>query len=356
MDNIYQNGNIKIGISNNSSIPIYLQLVKSIVKLIKEGTYKENDILPSINSLSADCGIGRETVKKAYNILRDKGYIEPSQGKGFYIKSPDKENIKKVLLLFDKLSSYKLVLYRSFTKSLEGLVDITILLHNQDVDLFSRLIEENKNKYDYYVITPNFPLDMELQQRVVELLNKIPNRKLIILDNYLHGITGNIGVVYQDFESDIYNGLQQGIDLLKKYKMINVIYTTHTGTHGSLYSQIIIKGAKRFCRDYNFELSIKDILDTNDIKAGEVYIILNGQHDTELFDILRFTRTKNLKLGKDIGVISYNESPINEFILDGLTTLSTDFVQMGQSAAEMIKTGNLSKIHNKFDLIIRETL
>ena len=51
-----------------------------------------------------------------------------------------------------------------------------------------------------------------------------------------------------------------------------------------------------------------------------------------------------------------NESPINEIILDGLTVLSTDFKEMGRLAAEMVVSGKLNKVWNKFDLIVRKTL
>lgn len=353
---MHVNGNIKIEIENNSNTPIYLQLVNAIIKLIRDGVYKENDILPSINNLSRDCGIGRETVKKAYNILADKKYIEPAQGKGFYIKTTEEGKIKRVLLLFDKLSTYKLVLYRSFTQSLGGTVDITIQLHNQDIDLFERLLDDNRDKYDYYVVVPHFPIQNEILAKVIQVLNKIPSRKLIVIDNYPQGLPDNVGAVYQNFEIDVYNGLRSGIEHLRKYNRLNVIYKSHIATYGSLYSSIIIKGVKRFCEEFNFPLTVKDILNTDEVKKGEAYLILNGQPDTELFDILRHAKNHKLELGDDIGVLSYNESPINEFIMGGLTVLSTDFVQMGKSAAEMVKTGEFQKVHNRFNLIVRGSL
>lgn len=340
-----------IQIDNNSSTPIYQQLIHSIQQLIDTGEYKAGDLLPSMNQLSAEFNISRETAKKAYNILRDKGYLEPIQGKGFYAKRPGGQK-SRILMLFDKLSTYKLVLYRSFTENIGNDTDITIHLHNQDVELFRKLIEENLGHYDYYVITPNFPLDDENQSHIRSLLKKIPNRKLILLDHYISGLTGNIGAVYQSFEKDVYTGLEQGISLLRKYRKINAVYAKP----GSLYSRYLIKGINRFCNDNGFEFDSDNVVDSDKIKKGEVYIVLNGQHDTELFEIIRSTRAKGFKLGEEIGLVSYNESPINEFILDGLTTLSTDFALMGKVAAEMIKTGELNKIHNQFNLIIRKTL
>ena len=76
-------------------------------------------------------------------------------------------------------------------------------------------------------------------------------------------------------------------------------------------------------------------MNINDINKNEVYLILNSQLDIELIELARTARQKGCVIGKDIGIISYNESPINEIILNGLTVFSTNFKQMGELAAKM---------------------
>lgn len=39
-----------------------------------------------------------------------------------------------------------------------------------------------------------------------------------------------------------------------------------------------------------------------------------------------------LEVGKQVGVISYNETPLKKIILNGITTISTDFHLMGGKA------------------------
>lgn len=340
--------NIKIDIKSN--IPVYKQLIQAVQHTIDNGEINDGEFLPSMNVLSENLDISKETVKKAYSILREQGYLESSHGKGFYVNKRYKHKLK-ILVLFDMLSTYKLVLYRSFIETLDKETQVNILFHNQDINIFRKQIEENLSAYDYYVISPNFVLDSHIQKEVLKLLKKVPNRKLILLDMLVPSLQGNFGAVYQDFGQDVYEGLSQGLDLIKKYKKINVLSTS-----GSLYAEYIIKGIKRFCNEYHIEHQLYKSVRKNEINKGEIYIIINSQHDKELFDILRTTKEKGLKLGKEIGVISYNESPINEFILEGLTVLSTDFKKMGELAGEMVRTGIFSKIRNKFDLIIRSTL
>ncbi|MDY5241056.1 MAG: substrate-binding domain-containing protein [Alistipes senegalensis] len=71
--------------------------------------------------------------------------------------------------------------------------------------------------------------------------------------------------------------------------------------------------------------------------------------------MVRRARERNYRVGRDISIISYNESPINEIILNGLTTISTDFRQMGVLVARMILEKSLSKVKCDFQMIRRNT-
>lgn len=43
-----------------------------------------------------------------------------------------------------------------------------------------------------------------------------------------------------------------------------------------------------------------------------------------------------LEVGKQMGVISYNDTPLKKIILNGINTISTDFHLMGKKAAQLI--------------------
>ena len=83
--------------------------------------------------------------------------------------------------------------------------------------------------------------------------------------------------------------------------------------------------------------------------------MLNSQHDNGLLTLSRIAAGLGLKIGEDISVISYNDSPINEIILNGLTVVSTDFEQMGAVAAEMILGKTMNKVKCDFRMIRRGT-
>lgn len=253
-------------------------------------------------------------------------------------------------MFFDKLSNTKQVLFNSFASTINGKADITIYLHNQQISLLEYYIDENLGDFDYYVITPHFPLDTQTQKRVMKVLRRIPNRKLILLDHNIDTLTGNFGAVYQDFENDATVGLSMGMDKFSKISKLNVIIET-----SSLYHPYVVKAIDKFCKMNHIECQLYNQVTPEVVRPGEVYLIINGQLDMELIHLVRAAKTLGLKPGKDFSIISYNESPINEIILDGLTTISADFCQMGRLAAEMILEGTLKKIKCDFKMTRRST-
>lgn len=78
-------------INTSSMIPIYEQIVDQIKVCIRDGKLKENDILPSVRTLSKELKISALTVKKAYDSLESEGFVITVHGKGTYIAATNKE-------------------------------------------------------------------------------------------------------------------------------------------------------------------------------------------------------------------------------------------------------------------------
>lgn len=340
---------ITISIDTNSKAPIYKQLVEQFEEAIRTGDLKPGEQVASMNDFALQMGISKETVKKTYGILRERGLLVPQQGKGFYVAEVNPDAKPRVLVLFDKLSIYKEVLYNSLYEELGGREEITILLHNQDIDLFSFYLDTHLDRYDYYVISPHFPLDEKSQNMASKLIARIPNRKLIMVDHWLQRYPGNYGAVYQDFENDVYDGLKQGLDRLRKTSRLRVITLP-----ASLYGSHICKGVERFCMEYSIPV---EFMTTPPVKISrnETFLILNSQLDWGLAGLARNIKASGLKIGKDVGIISYNEFDLNEMVLNGLTTISADFKQMGRTVAMMILNKKTWKVHCDFRMTRRST-
>lgn len=59
----------------DSDIPIYVQLRNEIVKGIGNGSLAYGESLPTVRQLAADVGVNAMTVNKAYNLLKQEGFI-----------------------------------------------------------------------------------------------------------------------------------------------------------------------------------------------------------------------------------------------------------------------------------------
>ncbi|MBP5522212.1 MAG: GntR family transcriptional regulator [Bacteroidales bacterium] len=340
---------MRINVDQSSKEPIYKQLVSKVERAFHDGSLSAGEQLPSMNDLADSSGISRETVKKAYKILTDKGIIVPKQGKGFFAADVNGSTRPQVLVIFDKYSVYKQILFNAFAQHLGNEADITIVNHNQSVELLEFYLNNNLDNFDYYVVTPHFPLDEATQEKAVKQLNRIPNRKLIMLDRLQPGINGNYSAVYQDFENDIYYGLTEGWKDYGRASHLRVITLP-----SSLYGECIRRGVERFARERGIPAEFLTSAPET-VAQGDIFLVLNSQLDAGLVTLAQNIGKAGLQIGSDVKIISYNEYDMNELILGGLTTVSTDFRLMGQLAAEMILSRQPRKIHCTFRMIHRNT-
>ncbi len=256
-----------IKIDEYSATPKYLQLANSVLYAIEAGKINKNDLLPSINELTAELEVSRDTVEKGYKHLKKVGVLLSVPGKGYYINNIDFRQILKVFLLFNKLSAHKKIIYDAFIAAIGEEVAVDFYIYNNDALLFKKLLNIKKEGYTHYVIIPHFLSETE---NTLQVINTIPKEKLIILDKLVLGVTGNYAAVYEDFESDIYNSLEKALQNLQNYSTLKLIFP-----HGSYYPVEIKKGFIRFCNQHAFNFKIvNNLAEELHISKGEVYINL----------------------------------------------------------------------------------
>ncbi|WBL24645.1 GntR family transcriptional regulator [Zunongwangia sp. HGR-M22] len=344
---------IDVKIKENSRIPKYKQIVDSIINDISRGNLKVDQKIPSINELSESCYLSRDTVEKAYRLLKKQQIIISVKGKGYYIAKNDLISKVNVFFLVNKPSSYKMRIYNSFVNALGVNGHVNLYIYHCEESLFVKAIEKNINAFDYYVIMPHFK-DNNLNHasytpEIITTLENIPKDKLILLDNGKPNIKGIYGSVYQDFRSDIYEALKEGLQKLKKYDKLILVYPQKSVFP---YPKRIMHGFRQFCIENNFDFEILDeIYDDMELQKLDVYITIE---ESDLVNLVKQIREKNLKLGKDIGVISYNDTPLKELL--GITVISTDFKAMGESAAYMVLKNKKEKVKNVFKYIERNSV
>lgn len=334
-----------LAIDEASKIPKFKQMADCILSNIGEGLVKVGEKIPSINETSAEFSLSRDTVEKAYKNLRRRGIITSVRGKGFYVTSTSLSEGKRILLVFNKLSDHKKAIYNSFMKKIGDIATVDLQIHNSDNVMLEKIIIENLGKYDYYVIMPHLRQET---QSVKDAINKIPTDKLLLINKDITGINGSYGCVYEDFELDIQQALNTGLERIRKYKKLLMIFPTE-----SYYCTGIQEGFIKFCKKKGFDFQILQSASRQEVRARELYIVIE---ETDLVEIVKKATSKNLKLGKTIGIIAYNDSPFKEILAGGISVLSTDFERMGAELADMIQSQKHRQVKNPFSLIIRNSL
>jgi DNA-binding transcriptional regulator YhcF (GntR family) len=334
---------IKIKIINSSSTPKYEQLVNEVLRHIRTKELSIGDKLPSIHDICNNYDISRDTVIIAYNELKSRGIISPRHGKGFYVSSTEIKSKLKIFLLFDVMNSYKEALYRSFISSLGLQYQVDIFFHYYNLKVFHQLIVNNLNKYGYFVIMPHFNEDVSGITRL------IPREKLLIIDKDIPALKDNYAAVFQNFEENIYGALITALPLLKKYNDIKFI--------SSRTFQFIPDGMEigfiKFCKDYRLKHKVYEDIGSSNPAKGDAFLVIS---DHDLIGLLKTSQIKKWTPGKDIGIISYDETPLKEILAGGISVISTDFRKMGETAAQMIKERIFIKTENPYLFISRNSL
>jgi DNA-binding transcriptional regulator YhcF (GntR family) len=334
-----------VRIDEYSITPKYQQLINSILQGIQSGQIKKNDLLPSINEFSYVLETARSTIERAYNELKKMGLVTSVAGKGFFIVHTSFHRPIKILLLFNKLSIHKKIIYDAFAATLGNEAAIDFYIYNNDFLVFKKLLQEKAPHYSKCVIVPHF---IENKEMGYKLIDTLPKEKLILMDKLAEGIKGDFGAVYEDFESDIFSALEQLRERLGKYHTLKIIFPQHT-----YYSKMILLGFLRFCEQYHFRQQIINCLHNEQIEPGCAYINLV---EDDLVILIEKIIEGNFQVGRDIGVISYNETPIKKIILDGITTISTDFKMMGEKTAELVLKNSVEHIQIPFKVTLRNSL
>lgn len=332
---------MEIKLDSNSHIPKYKQIIESILLAIKEERLVKGDKIASIGILCKHYKISQDTVLMAYNELKFRGIITSSVGKGYYVTGGSTEVTHNVFLFFDKLTAYKETLYDAFKNAFQGKGKVQIFFHFNNPKVFKSLIESVIGEFTDFVIMP------VTEKNTIDTLSLLPRGKTIILDRGKKQFKNSYPYICQDFERDIYLILRQNEPLIKTFsRMILILHDQRD------HLKDIARGFKDFCKQLPVKHEIINNVHEIQMCEGDVYIVVD---DNDLIKIVKATQVNNLQLGKHIGLISYNETPLKEIIAGGITTISTDFVQMGQSMANMILTGKKDKIDNPFIMIRRNS-
>lgn len=297
------------------------QLTNYIETAISHRSLEIGDKLPSINELSKRHDVSRDTVFKALIKLKEKGLIDSIHGKSYFVSNDSSFNI---LLLLDRFSPFKEELYYSLIKKFPDNYKIDLWFHQYNQKLFDTIIDESVGRYSKYIV---MSYDNEI---LPSNLTDIPKEDIMLID-FGKFDKNEYSYVCQDFDEYFYNALISiKDDLLKYNKLIFVLNPKHK--HPQSSRDYFIK----FCKNFSIEYEVASDA-SNDIEQGSCYIIIS---QSDVVKIIKQSKSKEMVMGLDFGVIAYNENPFYEIIGNGVSSIGIDWKEMGTLAAEFILTNN----------------
>ena len=293
------------------------QLADALSQAISRKEFLEGDSLPSINQLSAQYGVSRDTVFKAFLDLRERGLIDSTPGKGYYVTS----QVTNVLLLLDQYTPFKEALYNSFVKHLPINYKVDLLFHQYNERLFNTIIRESIGKYNKYIVM-NFD-----NEKFSTALNKINPARLLLLD-FGKFQKNKYFYICQDFDESFYQALLTLKERMHKYRQIVFLFSKGLKHPQSSKDYFI-----RFCKEQGFLYEIQEDIENLVVRKETAYIAIKQQ---DVVKAVKQGRLEGLKCGKDFGLLAYNDIPSYEVIDEGITSLSIDWEMMGNEAANFV--------------------
>lgn len=303
------------GVSKHDSI------VRGIQDAIEEGQLVLGNALPSVNKMVSETGFARKTIVKAYSDLREKGIIESKNRLGYFIASEDTSQVMQVALVLYAFHTFQEIFYNTFRSHLGQHIKIDVYFHHNNIVMFENIIASITSKYKMYVVAPI------QHQQTREIMGLIPTDKLLMVDRYCD-LGKPFSHITQEFETSLYQALVKLEATIQTYDKMVLYFQDESD-----YPLEVLKAFRRFCQHYKVEGEIYTRYQPEHLQKGMVYFTIG---DNDLWGILKDVKAKNWVIGKDIGIISHNDTPVKEIISGGITTFSTDFELMAQKAATYV--------------------
>jgi DNA-binding transcriptional regulator YhcF (GntR family) len=298
------------------------RIISTITEWIRNGEIATGKAIPSINSAAGKFGVARKTVVRAYNVLIRQGLIESRPKRGYFVVNRRPDVKLKILLVIHSLNACLELLYNEFRKLVKDDCEIEIFFHHYNIKILEMILNRNSEDYDLFIIS-SFD-----HSRIPNVIGRIPAGKILIISRD-DRIENKYNSIVQDFFEGTCRALEAAHDRISKYNKFHLSFPEKSG-----HPITLEKGFVKFCSDYHIPYVIEDSLKDAEIIKGDAYLVID---DGDLIKLLKTCKVRNWRPGRDIGVVSYNETPLKEVIREGISIISCSFKIMAEEMAEFIK-------------------
>ncbi len=297
-------------------------IVETLSQSIREGEIPAGCSLPSVDEATRKFGVARKTVVRAYAKLIARGFVESRPRKGYYVINKQPLVKTKILLVIHSFEAHFERIYNEFRERVSGHSEIEVYFHHYNIKMLELIVTRNIDSYDLFIIS-SFD-----HPRIPAVIGRIPAGKVLIISRN-DRLEGRYNSIVQDFYTGTAEALSSVVDEIKKYSRFILSFPKSSG-----HSETLKAGFERFCTDYLVPFQVVDSFENVEICQRCLYLVIDDQ---DLIKLLQICKLRGWEPGRDVGVISYNESPLKEVIRDGITVISCNFKMMAAEMAEFVK-------------------
>jgi len=213
----------------NSSF-LYEQIADDIAQLIKQGTYRSGERIPSVRQLSRQQNVSISTILQAYLLLENRGMIEARPQSGYYVRSPETNRLPELEISSPSPDPSRVSLHELMMMILRdtlnpNLVQLGAAMPNLNLlptdrlnRIVSRLARNSGDEAHQYQLPPGLQeLRVQIAQRTVNAGGHLSPNDIVItsggieaIDLCLHAVCkpGDIVAI----ESPMYFGTLQSLE------------------------------------------------------------------------------------------------------------------------------------------------
>jgi DNA-binding transcriptional regulator YhcF (GntR family) len=331
-----------LGLTTDGGRLKYNQVVDRVVAELRAGRLRKGDRLPSINEACAHTTLSRDTVVKAYSRLKEMRLLSAIHGKGFFLRTDSVDVQIKAFVLFDSWNAYKEKVYAGLAQTVGHRAELDVYFHHCNPGLFRRLLKDARGAYEHYVVMPF------ADPTIGDALAALEQDKLLLLDIAANFTGKRCASITQDFDTQLVAALSTGTDRLRRYQSFTLVHNP-VNRH-----PIEVQGAfTRFALMHRIRHDIVATLPEAGVRPGGAYLVIE---DDDLVNLVKYCKHTGHQLGGDVGVVSYNDTPLKEVVAGGISVVSIDFFDLGVQAGKQVLEPKEVHITEPTRLILRSSL
>ncbi len=298
-------------------------IVLGIIDAIDAGILAVGDQLPSINTMATEIGYARKTFVKAYTELKDRGLVISKSQKGYFIASTHTHRVLRIALVVSSFNDATGIIYTSLKQSLGIRYHIDVFFHHHDAATLRTLIETHRAGYGLLIVSPI--IDTHIAS---ELLQSIPPTKLVVIQHLIE-LPKTYTTMTVQIEIAIYQKLVELTHRLLQYQNIVLLCPNRIAIAAPVTTAF-----RRYLKEYDLSGQVVKNSTLDTLQKNTAYFCMD---DALLWKLVKQAQKNEFRMGKDIGILSYGDSPPKALIGDGITTIAPHYEAMVQKIARFIK-------------------